>query len=230
MAGVARPMYTSITRKLTAALAPVRLAIVDESHLHRGHAGVRHAQGPETHFKVEVVSQHFAQMPRTARQRAVYTLLADEFNQGLHALQLSCRSPEEEARASPAASQRTAPSTRTGQRRPSPDISLPAWAEEIGTWIDTHNPVLLDVRTSHEVKAQPVHGAVHIPIDELDERAEDLLDVTKGPDCALGAFCAAGVRSERAVHILKAKGFTNLRNVHSAAVLHALGLPGQVVD
>jgi len=38
----------AITHKLTAAFAPVRIEVADESHLHEGHAG--HRPGGETHF------------------------------------------------------------------------------------------------------------------------------------------------------------------------------------
>ncbi|MEK9662808.1 MAG: BolA/IbaG family iron-sulfur metabolism protein, partial [Alphaproteobacteria bacterium] len=38
-----------IERLLTDALSPERLEIVDESHLHAGHAGAR--EGGETHYR-----------------------------------------------------------------------------------------------------------------------------------------------------------------------------------
>jgi stress-induced morphogen len=50
MTGVAE----SMRRKLTEALAPTQLAIVDESQRHAGHAGAR-PEG-ETHFRIEIVS------------------------------------------------------------------------------------------------------------------------------------------------------------------------------
>jgi BolA protein len=78
------------------AFAPARLAIEDESSLHRGHAGWR--DGGETHFKVEIVSQAFAGHSRVARQRLVYAALSEEFAAGLHALALTTLTPEEDAR------------------------------------------------------------------------------------------------------------------------------------
>lgn len=83
----------SIERKLTAALAPTRLVIEDESHRHAGHAGAR-PEG-ETHFRVEVVSAAFAGMSRVARQRKVYELLAEELRTRVHALALSTKTPDE---------------------------------------------------------------------------------------------------------------------------------------
>jgi BolA protein len=78
---------TSITQKLTAALQPARLEVVDESHHHAGHAGAR--PGGETHFSVVIVSDTFAGKSRVARQRLVYEVLADELAGPVHALSLT---------------------------------------------------------------------------------------------------------------------------------------------
>jgi BolA protein len=85
----------TIEHKLTAALAPQRLKIVDDSEKHKGHAGYR--EGGETHFSVEVVSEAFAGQNRVARQRRVYEILAEELAAGVHALQLKTLTPEEDA-------------------------------------------------------------------------------------------------------------------------------------
>lgn len=84
----------TIERKLTQALAPQRLRIVDDSEKHKGHAGYR--EGGETHFRVEVVSEAFAGQNRVARQRRVYDILAEELAAGVHALQLKTLTPEED--------------------------------------------------------------------------------------------------------------------------------------
>ena len=83
-----------IRSKLEAGLAPRRLAVIDESHLHRGHAGSR-PEG-ETHFRVEVVSEAFAGVSRVARQRRVYELLEAELAGPVHALSVTARTPAEE--------------------------------------------------------------------------------------------------------------------------------------
>lgn len=86
-----------IEHKLTQALAPQRLKIVDDSEKHKGHAGYR--EGGETHFRVEVVSAAFSGQSRVARQRRVYEILAAELADRVHALQLRTLTPEEDARA-----------------------------------------------------------------------------------------------------------------------------------
>jgi BolA protein len=84
----------TIERKLTEALQPVRLAVVDDSHQHIGHAGAR-PEG-ETHFTVEIVSPLFAGKSRVERQRLVYAALADELRQRVHALALRTLAPDED--------------------------------------------------------------------------------------------------------------------------------------
>ena len=83
--------------KLTRALDPVRLDVVDESARHAGHAGAR-PEG-ETHFRVEVVSEAFEGLPRLARQRLVHQALAEELKTRVHALSVTARTPEEDRRA-----------------------------------------------------------------------------------------------------------------------------------
>ena len=84
-----------IRDKLKAALDPVRLEIHNDSHLHAGHhAGAQ--RGEETHFRVEIVAAAFDGENRVARQRRVYGILADELAAGVHALQLSALTPDED--------------------------------------------------------------------------------------------------------------------------------------
>jgi len=84
-----------IRRKLEMALHPRRLAIFNDSHLHAGHhPGAQ--RGEETHFRVEIVAAAFAGESRVARQRRVYSILAEELAGPVHALQVSARTPEED--------------------------------------------------------------------------------------------------------------------------------------
>jgi BolA protein len=77
--------------RLTAALNPVRLEIVDESHLHAGHAGARGGAG---HYRVTIVAEQFRGQSALARHRAVYGALAGMIPGEIHALALEARAPE----------------------------------------------------------------------------------------------------------------------------------------
>jgi len=82
----------SLRDKLTEALAPSRLAIANDSHLHAGHAEA----GSETHFRVEIVSQAFGGKSRIDRQRMVYALLAEAMAGPVHALSIMALTPDED--------------------------------------------------------------------------------------------------------------------------------------
>lgn len=80
-------------RRLGEALSPQTLEIVNESHLHAGHAG---SPGTgESHYRVTIVSAAFAGKTRVERHRMVNAALAGELEQGLHALAIRADAPEE---------------------------------------------------------------------------------------------------------------------------------------
>src|SRR3546814_651104 len=86
-----------IQAKLSAALNPLHLEIVDESARHAGHAGVRGhgGTGGETHFRLTIVSHRFEGQSRVARQRMVYDALAHELALGVHAVAMTTLTPAE---------------------------------------------------------------------------------------------------------------------------------------
>ena len=93
------PVGEAIERKIADELAPEVLVVNDDSEkhathkgLHDGHAGVR---SNESHFSVTVVSERFAGMTPIKRHRMVNAILQKEFDDGLHALQLSTKTPAE---------------------------------------------------------------------------------------------------------------------------------------
>jgi len=87
------PVAAEIARLLTEALSPTRLAVIDDSEQHRGHAG--HSGSGESHFTVEVESPAFAGLNRVARQRAVNAALADLLRDRVHALAIRAKAPGE---------------------------------------------------------------------------------------------------------------------------------------
>jgi len=84
----------TIRNKLTEAFSPQKLEIIDESHLHAGHAGAR--DGGESHFRVTIVSEAFSGKSRLERQRMVYAEMADELAGPIHAFSVTARTPEED--------------------------------------------------------------------------------------------------------------------------------------
>ena len=87
----------SITNKLAAALNPLHLEVVNESHMHSVPAN------SETHFKLVIVAEAFSTKRKVARQQSVYQLLAEELAGPVHALAMHTYTPEEwQNRAAPA--------------------------------------------------------------------------------------------------------------------------------
>ena len=66
----------TIRKKLEEALAPARVEVINESHLHHGHAG---SPGTGTsHYRVRIVSERFAGLSRLQRHRLVNEALGEE--------------------------------------------------------------------------------------------------------------------------------------------------------
>lgn len=97
MTGQNGPIETRMTKKLRDAFAPQRLYVINESHQHAGHQESFDGTG-ETHFRIRIVSDTFAGMPRIARHRAVNELLNEELEAGVHALAIEPAAPDETVR------------------------------------------------------------------------------------------------------------------------------------
>ena len=82
-----------IEQLLTAAFAPTRLAVVNDSASHHGHSG--DDGSGESHFTVEIESAAFAGVSRLERQRLVNRALGDIPGQRVHALAVKARAPGE---------------------------------------------------------------------------------------------------------------------------------------
>ena len=88
----ARALGPHLEARLREALSPSHLEVIDESHLHAGHAGARSGGG---HYRVLVVSEVFAGKAALARHRLVNALFAEELKHDIHALALTTMTPEE---------------------------------------------------------------------------------------------------------------------------------------
>jgi BolA family transcriptional regulator, general stress-responsive regulator len=75
---------------LESAFAPLELEIVDESHLHAGHAGARDGRG---HFAVRIVSVAFRGIRPLDRHRMVFSALGEMMRSDIHALRVNAIPP-----------------------------------------------------------------------------------------------------------------------------------------
>jgi BolA protein len=84
-------LHAAMTQALTAQLEPTALELVDDSAAHAGHPGARSG----AHFNLRIVSARFAGLPRIARHRLVYDALRPWMAEGVHALAIDARTPDE---------------------------------------------------------------------------------------------------------------------------------------
>jgi len=70
-------------------------------------------------------------------------------------------------------------------------------------------PLLLDVRQDWETRLCRLENAVHIPIEEIELRVDEL-----NADDEIVVYCHQGVRSAAVADYLRQRGFTNVKNLH----------------
>jgi BolA protein len=83
------PSADDVRAALQAAFQPPALEVIDDSHLHAGHAGAREGR----HFTVRIRSERFVGLNRVARHRLVYDALAAWMPRGIHALAIDAQAP-----------------------------------------------------------------------------------------------------------------------------------------
>lgn len=81
-----------ISSTLRNALHTDVVALIDNSHLHAGHAGARDGRG---HFQVRIVSSEFAGLRTLQRHQLVYRSLAQLMQTDIHALSIAALTPQE---------------------------------------------------------------------------------------------------------------------------------------
>jgi len=81
-----------LRQRLESRFAPTFLHIVDEGHLHAGHAGAADGRG---HFRIKIVAAAFRGLAPLARHRLVYAAVADLLETDIHALAIEATPPLE---------------------------------------------------------------------------------------------------------------------------------------
>jgi len=73
--------------------------------------------------------------------------------------------------------------------------------------MNRQEPLVLDVRETDEYQTGHIQGAVHIPVDELEGRIDELQASRERP---ILIYCRAGQRSAQAAAVLKRQGFSQM--------------------
>lgn len=77
-----------IREKLTHSLSPTKLEIIDDSHLHIGHAGAKSGGG---HFTIIISAEIFNDKSLIESHRLIYEVLDDLMKKEIHALQIKIK-------------------------------------------------------------------------------------------------------------------------------------------
>ena len=83
---------TLLRERLESRFAPTFLHILDEGHLHAGHAGAADGRG---HFRIKILAPAFRGLTPLARHRLVYAALADLLETDIHARAIEALPPLE---------------------------------------------------------------------------------------------------------------------------------------
>ncbi len=78
-----------MTTLLNSAVSPTELNIIDESHLHAGHAGAKGGMG---HFRLSISSDKFQGLRPLQQHRLIYDALGDLMKTDIHALSIHINS------------------------------------------------------------------------------------------------------------------------------------------
>jgi BolA family transcriptional regulator, general stress-responsive regulator len=81
-----------IRTALSQALSAREIEVIDDSHLHAGHAGARDGRG---HYRVRIVADEFAGLRPIQRHQLVYRSLGDMMQTDIHALSITALTPAE---------------------------------------------------------------------------------------------------------------------------------------
>lgn len=70
--------------------------------------------------------------------------------------------------------------------------------------------LLLDVRTPQEYRDDHIKGAMNIPLQQLEQRMDELSDKREAD---ILIYCRSGARSEQATALLRRAGFSKVKDV-----------------
>lgn len=91
-------------------------------------------------------------------------------------------------------------------------------ASETAQLIENISPLVLDVRSRGEFSGGHLENAVNIPVQEIQQRYQELIDYK---DENILIYCATGNRSTVAAKILIDNGFTRIYNMRSGVYIWA---------
>ena len=77
---------------------------------------------------------------------------------------------------------------------------------------NNQNLVLLDVRSPQEYDEEHLPNAINIPTYEIYQKAQKII---KDKEATIICYCTIGVRSKKAIKMLRKMGYKNLYNLEN---------------
>lgn len=77
---------------------------------------------------------------------------------------------------------------------------------------NNQNVVLLDVRSPQEYDEEHLPNAINIPTYEIYQKAQKII---KDKETTIICYCTIGVRSKKAIKMLRKMGYKNLYNLEN---------------
>ncbi len=84
-------MKDILEARLREGLDATHVEVIDESHLHAGHAGAKDGGG---HFRAVIVSDRFAGLNRVKAQQLVFSVVDEWMGREIHALSMKTFTPD----------------------------------------------------------------------------------------------------------------------------------------
>jgi rhodanese-related sulfurtransferase len=88
--------------------------------------------------------------------------------------------------------------------------------------------VLVDCRRTDEWAIARIEGAVHVPLDQIALRADELEDDEGGREGPIVVYCHHGMRSLRGAAILRQAGFVNAKSMAGGIDAWSVGIDPSV--
>ncbi len=89
-------------------------------------------------------------------------------------------------------------------------------------------PILLDCRRPEEWAACRIDGALHIPMQQIEQRLDELDDIDPTRARPIIVYCHLGVRSQRVAATLRGHGFSNVLSMAGGIDLWSIAVDSSV--
>ena len=89
-------------------------------------------------------------------------------------------------------------------------------------------PILLDCRRPEEWAVCRIEGATHIPMQQIEQRLDELDDIDPTRAHAIIVYCHHGVRSLRVAATLRGHGFSNVLSMAGGIDLWSISVDASV--